>query len=1487
MSAAADVRDIYRLTPLQEGILFHTLLEPDQNFYIDQLSVTLDMAAPGDVDRIRMLFEALVDRHAVLRTGFIWQGQEHPLQLVAGRVELPIAHHDWSDRAGPEIEGLLAGLLASEREAGFDLARPPLLRVAVATLPGGACQLVVTYHHIILDAWSVANLFAEFKRAWRDGPGALGEVPRFRDYVRSLGARELAGTERFWRDHLRDLPGPVALDSADAGSADAAPITGGACTVSLGAGDSEGLRAAARGLSVTLATLVHAAWARLLGLYAGVDDVVIGVTFAGRPADLPGASGMVGLCINTLPLRVRTPAGETVGDWLRNVHGQLAAVRRHEFTPLQKVLDWSGLDRGVPLFHSVVAFENVPGLGDDGADGGGLAARDGQYYFRTNYPLNLLVVPGATLSLRINYDANRYREETIRRCLAQLASLLRRLAASPDAPLGAIGLVDPAETATLRPLWFGEARAYPDDRCIHALVSARAAAAPDAVAVTDGREHWTYAWIERRSNALAHTLREQGVRPESRVAVSAHRSADLVVALLAILKAGGSYVPLDPLYPAPRIAKMLDVSRPALLLCAPDLRDALPAADCPVIELTADPGESDAPPAIAIQPDNAAYVIFTSGSSGVPKGIELAHRGLCNMIPDWNRRFAVAAGDRLLQFASISFDASVWEIFSALTAGATLCIASRATLYAAEDLLGALRDLEITHALLPPSLLGSMDPDQLPSLRCIAAIGERCTGDIARRWSPGRRFFNAYGPAEATITDSIYELPAGTSPAGDPPIGRPMANVRLYALDRCGNPVPAGVPGELAIGGVNLARGYIGQPAATAAKFVPDPLADEPGARMYRSGDQVLLRPEGDFQYLGRIDQQVKIRGARVELGEIENALRAHPDVRDAVVLALDWPGVAEKRLVAYLVANAQEPPTPLLRAYLRERLPEAMIPAAFVALPRFPVNANGKIDRTRFPEPHWGRADDIGDLREPRTEYERRLASVWAKVLRLERVGIDDNYFDLGGDSIISIRLVAAAQREGLDLSPRDIFEHQTIAALAAARGDSAAPDDVRPAMAADGAVPALPMQQRFLAAMGASIGHYNQAVLLRPDPGLTAERARSALRALVDRHDALRLRAAAGAEGWQLHVDPPGSRDPLFAAVAAEGDAEAAMLSLHRALDPAAARVLGALWIEGGPGALPGLMLAVHHLAVDAVSWSVLLDDLATAFRGESLGAAPPSFVAAAAALGRAVADGRLAEHRARWQRLVGDASPAAAGIPATARAATSVTRLPSRTVTRLKALLPEHGHVGDIVLAALAQAAGPGCSIDLESDGRAMPEIPEAPRGAVGWFTAIAPFRLPGEAALTRPGLLAVSDARREWEKASYSYGALCQLDPANDACRDLLGEPRRLLVNWLGRLDGRLPDGAPFRLARGSTGPERDPDRPRLYDFELNAWLDADELVLSWIHPDAEAARALVGDVEEALEGGDGAAQDVDSDLSAGDLDRVLALVGRGAASPVAS
>lgn len=1471
---ARNVQDIYPLSPLQEGIVLHALLEPDQGVYVDQL--VSEVAAPGGVDaeRFRAACEHLCARHAVLRTAVSWEQSTQSIQLVLRDVRLPLTVLDWRDLPEAEQEERLAGWLAEDRRRGFELAAPPLLRLALIRRSDADAWFVATYHHVILDAWSAAVLCRELVDAYErpaGGPAPAGPptLP-YRAYVDWLRARRPEDDEPFWRDYLHGITGPTPLAFGrrpGSGEGD------GAVEVLLTEEETDLLRRAARGHSVTLYTLVQGAWALLLSRCGGGDDPVFGLALAGRPHELPGVETAVGLFINTLPARVRVRPDATVESWLRELHGELAALRRHEFTPLVRVQEWSPLPPGVPLFESVVAFENVPGAEGPPQGGGELRFGRGRYLFRTNYPLNLLVVPGREMLLRANYDAGRFEGDAVQRLLRCLRATLLGLARSPGRALGSLPVVDGEGHEEAMRAWSPEPVPYPDRACIHHLFEEQARLRPHAAAVEADGLVLTYGELDRRAEGVARRLRAEGVGPETRVGVFAERSAELVVSVLAVLKAGGAYVPLDPAYPPLRLARMLEAAGAPVLLSPGYLHDRLPPFSGRILDPDEAAEEGSGRVGPEAGPDNTAYVIFTSGSTGEPKGILLPHRGLCNMLPDWNRRFGVRSGSRVLQFASFSFDAATWEIFSALIAGATLCFGSRTTVFAPRALEEMLRGQRITHALLPPSLLAACGPAAAPELEAVAAIGERCTAAVAHAWAPGRRFVNAYGPAEATITVSLHEV-AGEGPGiPDPPIGRALANLRLYALDPSLHPAPVGVPAELYVAGIGLARGYVGRPGATAERFLPDPFCEGAGERMYRTGDRVRMRPDGTLEFLGRADAQVKVRGVRIEPAEVEAVLADHPGIGQAVVAPREGEG-GGTRLVAYLVCRGHEPPSVAdLRAFVRRSLPEAMVPAAWVFLDALPLSPNGKVQRSALPDPPQTRPDGVGEYVPPRGPREELLAQIFAELLRVDRVGANDNFFALGGDSILGMRLIARARRAGMWLTPRHLFESGTLAELAGAADGGAAPGAaVRPE--AGEALPLSPMQRWFLDADPVDPDHFSQAVVLTSAQPLDPEVVREALGAVVSAHDALRLRVERSGGGWAARIAAPGepvALDVVEAGEAAPTPSEVAGAAsrCRSSLGLTDGPLLRAALLRGGGSRRDRLVLAAHHFAVDAVSWGILLEDLDAALREAMQGrpvALPPS-PSVAVWMRWLTERAHAPEVEAQlpyWSRLVAAAEPLPADTPGgentVASAGVVEVAIPAGEATLLRSGAAGGDSPEDVLLAALLHAlrrwtGRDRATIAVEGHGRGE-DGPELSR-TVGWMTTLAPLLLEAPPGAEGEALLrAVRDTRRARPDGGAGYGLLRHLRPDLAEAEPLRSAPDPdLCFNYLGRLDGLLPPAALLEVVPEDTGVGRSPRARRPFLLEVDAWADREGLRARWtfsraVH-DTDTIAAVAGDFREAL------------------------------------
>ncbi|MFL6284217.1 MAG: amino acid adenylation domain-containing protein, partial [Pyrinomonadaceae bacterium] len=1084
-----NVEAIYTLTPMQQGMLFHSIYssETASTYY-----EWLDFPLRGDVDAgaLKGAWRQALERHPILRTAFVWKREGEAVQVVKREVALPWEEYDWRGVAPAEQQRQLAALLDADRARGFELTEAPLMRLALIRMSEGVSHFVWSNHHLLLDGWSKALVLQEVFAAYRSRNSASRThvpAPRpYRDYIAWLRRQDKTAARRYWQQSLSGFTSPTQLPCAGTGTCTHGSYA--RLDTRLGVEQTSVLRETARRHRLTLNTVVQGAWALLLMRHAGVSDVTFGAVVSGRPAALEGAESMVGLFINTLPVRARAEGCEEAAAWLKGLQSEQACAREYEYVGLWEVQGWSEVGRGTPLFESVVVFENYPV--DESLTGGDETSPElgAGFVERTNYPLTLLVRSDAELSLQLSFDCRRFDESTVERMLKHLRTLIEGIASRPDARLSELEMLEAQERRQLIEEW-NETRAELPTLCLHELFERQAAESPTATAVVCGGEELSYGELNERANRLARLLRRRGVREESRVGLLMERGATAVVSLLAILKAGGAYVPLDGSYPQERLRFMLEDAGIRLVLTHGGTPEWLRALDTEVVDLRESAEElareSCEDLSCVTTPDSAAYVIYTSGSTGRPKGVLITHRSVVRLVCNTDY-ISLSPGDCVAQLSTLSFDASTFELWSALTNGALLAVIPKELALSPSELGAELRRVGASTLFLTTALFNQVareEPCVLRGLREVLFGGEavdpRVVREVLRSGVGPERLLHVYGPTENT-TYSTWELVREVEVgARTVPIGRPIANSTAYVLDSRMMPVPLGAPGELYVGGEGLARGYVGRAALTAERFVPHPFSLEAGARLYRTGDVVRQREGGSVEFIGRADDQVKVRGFRIELGEIEAALSSHEAVRGCVVLVReDEPG--DKRLVAYVaVAGEVWPAAGELREYLKSRLPEYMVPAAFVTMESLPLNANGKVDRKALPAPDYAPAASADEYVAPRDEVERALCEVWAEVLRVGRVGIRDNFFELGGDSILSIQVIARAARRGVRVTPRQLFEHQTVEALAAAAGSGARAEAEQGTVGGD--VPLTPIQHWFFERRFAEQHHFNQAVLLK----------------------------------------------------------------------------------------------------------------------------------------------------------------------------------------------------------------------------------------------------------------------------------------------------------------------------------------------------------------------------------------------------------------------
>ncbi|GHA72427.1 non-ribosomal peptide synthetase [Streptomyces termitum] len=1191
---AGGLSDVLPLTPLQEGLLFHAVYDRRElDVYAVQL--VLDLEGPLDRGALKAAAAGVLARHPNLRAGFRYRKNGQPVQLIPRAVPVP-----WREVDGPDD---LEALTDRDRTEPFDVGRPPLIRFTLVGTGADRHRLLVTCHHILLDGWSMPLLLSELFTAYAAGGDASGlpAVTAYKSYLSWLDRQDEEAAATAYGELLGGLEEPTRLVPAPPGRA---PVLPAQHVARLDAAATARLMEWARTRGVTLSSVLQGVWAVVLGALTGRDDVVFGTTASGRPPELPGVESMIGLFINTLPVRLRTSAGQTLAEVVAAAQEQHTALLPHQHLGLSRIQRDAGHGE---LFDTVMIFENYP-LDPDALRGAvpGLTVTGVRGRDATHYPLSLLVLPGEELTLRLDHAPDLV---TAAEAAALSGRVLRLLAALPDTadlPLSRLELLGEEERAALLSGHNDTARAHPR-HALRAQLAERAAAAPQAPALRCGAERLDYAELHARADRLAHELAARGAGPGALVALALPRSADLVVAVLAVVKAGAGYLPLDPDYPADRIGYMLDDAAPALVVTTTGVAAALPAVTARphlILDTAAELlARHPAGPAGTPDPDplDTAYTIYTSGSTGRPKGVVVPQDALINLVHDMGERFGVGPGDRFLSVTTFGFDISNLEIFVPLLTGAELVLAERDTVRDPAALAALVTGSGATVMQATPTLwhaLVTEHPESLAGLRVLIggeAVGEPLA-DALR--AAAREVTNVYGPTETTIWSTAAVLDGERG--GVPPIGRPIANTRVYVLDDALRAAPSGAVGELYIAGDGVARGYHDRPALTATRFVPDPFGP-PGARMYRTGDVVRWGADGQIEYIGRADHQVKIRGFRIELGEIESALAAHPEVSQATVVAReDLPGGTQ--LVAYTVGTAAPA---ALRAHLAEGLPAHMVPALYVAMEALPLTANGKVDRKLLPVPAQGvRAA----ARTPRTPQEQLLCEVFGEVLGLPApAGPDDSFFDLGGHSLLATRLTGRIRTAlGADLPVRAVFDAPTPAGLAARVADAG---EARPAPAPavrPEVLPLSPAQRRlwFLGQLEADNPAYNIPVAVRLTGPLDVAALRAAVRDVVGRHEALRTRFP-DTDGRPRQEVVDADAVPVELAVSPLDEA-AVRAAARRGFDLAAELPLRAELFRGSDEEHV-LLLVVHHIAADGWSVGPLGADLAAAYAARRAGGAP----------------------------------------------------------------------------------------------------------------------------------------------------------------------------------------------------------------------------------------------------------------------------------------
>lgn len=1023
-----DIEDIYPLSPMQQGILFHSLLTPDSGAYLPQVCMTLDDLT--NIDAFQSAWQIVLQRNSALRTAFQWELREQPFQVVYRHVELPWEQQDWQEFSPTLQQQKLTTCLRAQRQVRFDLKTPPLFRLTLIQIAKARYYLIWTQHHLIVDGWSAGVILKQVIELYRNhelvATSAIAASRPYGDYIKWLQQQDLAAAQAFWRKQLQGFDTPNSLLIAQNTQKLHTQPHWLEQQITLSASVTEALKSLGQKHHFTLNTLLQGAFSILLSRYCNTDDIVFGATTSGRPP-LPGIESMVGLFINTLPVRVQVADQEFLIPWLQQLQQRQAAAFQYEFASLLDIQTWSEIPHGTALFEWILVYENYP-VDATLQSQAGLQIENISTQEWTSFPLTVVASAATELNIKVKYDRHQFNEAVIARFLANFQTLLTGIATHPQQRLGELPILTTTEQELLTQ-WNSTSVDYPQYQCIHELFAAQVERTPDAIAVSFAHQQLTYQELNSQAQQLAAYLQTLGVCSEVVVGICLERSLEMAIAILAVLKAGGAYLPLDPAYPPARLAYMRSDAQVAIVISQADSK----------LQVEVD---SILPPAAnSVLPtlDNSIYVIYTSGSTGLPKGVINTHRSLVNRLNWMQSAYQLTASDRVLQKTPFSFDVSVWEFFWTWLNGACLVIAQPGRHQDSVYLQELIAKEQITTIHFVPSMLQVFleEPGTSSSLQRVFCSGEALSIDVKNHFF--NRFqaqlHNLYGPTEAAIDVTYFDCKQlNEIESASVPIGRPIDNIQTYILDANQRQVPIGVAGELYIAGVGLARGYLNLPDLTAARFVPNSIGDSSnsnaGCLFYKTGDRARYLEDGNIEFLGRIDHQVKIRGLRIELGEIEAVLTQHSQIQTAVVITKEDVR-NEKTLVAYIVPQTVTEIESEVRSFLETKLPNYMIPNTFVVRESLPLTPNGKLDRQALI------ADDIevkssADVL-PRNPTEEIIAAIWQEVLKLERISVEDNFFALGGNSLLATRINSRLRKAfQLELPLSSLFEKPTIAALA-----------------------------------------------------------------------------------------------------------------------------------------------------------------------------------------------------------------------------------------------------------------------------------------------------------------------------------------------------------------------------------------------------------------------------------------------------------------------
>jgi amino acid adenylation domain-containing protein/non-ribosomal peptide synthase protein (TIGR01720 family) len=1523
----------YPLSHGQQALWFLYQNAPESIAY--NIFMALRLNAELDIQALQRTWQKIYDRHPILRTTYTThQGQ--PVQQINIEQEVKIQVIDAANWSEEELKAKIW----MEADRPFDLEQGQIQRLTLFTRTPTENILVVAMHHIASDMWSYDVMLSEmlvlYENETKATEATLPETLPYTDFV-NWQSELLASSngEKLWKYWQQQLAGKATILNLplDKPRPSVSTHNGISYTFKINEKLTTGLKSLAATEGITPFTILLSAFQVLLHRYSGQEDILIGTPLAGRTGNQ--FKQTVGYCVNPVVLQADFSNNYIFKELLIYNRRQLFAALKHQFYPfplLVKNLEIPRDSSHFPLFQVSFTSQKHRWYEPERK----LFSQPEKKLYMEPYIIGqrgsafdlelVLIETGETLELCWQYNTDLFTDTTIQRMMSNFQILLAGIIANPEQRISELPILTEVESNKILKEWNQTQIDYPQDKCIHQLFEEQVQLNPDAIALIYEQEKLTYQELNTKANQLAHYLQNLGVQPEVLVGICVERSPQLIISILAVLKAGGAYVPLDPAYPQERLHLILQDAQVPIILTQQHLREKLLPKTAKIICTDTDiPPQASHNPSSAVKSDNLAYVIYTSGSTGKPKGVLVAHRGLGNLATAQIKLFNVQPDSYVLQFASINFDASISEIVMAICAGAKLCLAMRDALQPGQPLQQLLQQQNITHVTLVPSALAALSPQELPNVQNIIVAGEPCPPDLAAAWSGGRKFFNAYGPTEATVCATVlsYQPEKGIS------IGRPIANTQIYILDRYLQPVPIGVPGELHIAGVGLARGYLNRPDLTTEKFIPNPFSHEKDSRLYKTGDLARYLPDGKIEFLGRIDNQVKIRGFRIELGEIETTISQHPQIQQAIVIVReDIPG--NKRLVAYIVprqlTRTAEPHVSLalhqqpslssneLREYLKQKLPEYMIPAIFLFLDSLPLTPNGKIDRKSLPIPSEIHESD--HFVAPRTPIEAALVEIWQEVLRLEKISVHDNFFSLGGDSIISIQIIDRANQKGIQITSKQLFRYQTIAQLATVVNMTNTISAVQGLVT--GEVPLTPIQHWFFAQNPPEPHYFNQTMMLEVPANTQPALLEQVIKNLMIHHDALRMRFIKHELGWQqINSD---QYDPIpfqvfdFSALPPAEQTQAIetkVQELQPSLNLTTGPIIRVALFQLGTQKNARLLLIWQHLVTDAISMQILLADLVTAYqqleRGETIQLPPKTtsfkdWAIRQQEYGQSLTLEQelkhwLTQYSANISPLPVD-SPLQPGLNLESSCqAVGVSLTPEETHALLQEVPKAYNtKTEEVLLTALVQTfinwtGSNSLFIDLEGH-RQQELFPDVDLSrTVGWFTIIYPALLQLSNTISPDiALKTIKEQLRQIPHHGIGYGNLRYYSQNPDIRQQLqvLPKPQVSFYYW-GIFEQIKPDSILLGLAPENIGYMFSPKAERSYLLDVVGAVVDHQLQINWLYSSdihqhqtienlandyIKYLRALIRHCQTPEVGGYTPSDFPDADLSQDELDDLL-------------